>query len=67
MEIRSKLQVIKQTKESNCAAARAFHLTEKILRDRRKNEDIIKTKPAKKNSMKREITCWPDLENNVAK
>lgn len=62
-----KLKVIKKAKESNnCAAARAFDITEKMARDWRKNEDTIKKMPMKKCSMRRGIACWPDLENNVA-
>jgi transposase-like protein len=38
-----KLREIKMAKESNnCAAARAFDITEKMVREWRKNEDVIK-------------------------
>jgi hypothetical protein len=62
-----KLKVIKMAKEwNNCAAARAFDITEKMVREWRKNEDGIKRMPMEKFSMRRGIACWPDLENNVA-
>ena len=62
-----KLKVIEVAKESNnCAAARKFDVTEKMVREWRKKEDDIGQMPKNKCAMRRGITHWPKLENDVA-
>ena len=39
----------------NCAAARIFDVTEKMVRDWRKNEDNLRNMPEEKCAMKREV------------
>jgi len=51
---------------NNCAAARKFGVTEKMVRDSRKNEDILKKMPRKKCATRTGITRWPELENYIA-
>lgn len=66
-EVSLKLKVIELAKESNnCAALRTFDVTEKMVRNWRKTEDVLRKMPKKKCSMRRGITRWPDLENHVA-
>ena len=55
-----RLNAIEVTKASNnCAAARTFDVTEKMVREWRKNEDNLC-------AMRRGSTCWPQLEDHVA-
>ena len=62
-----KLKVIEVAKVSNnCAAARTFDVTEKIVRDWRRNEDNLRNMPKEKCAMRRGSTRWPQLEDYVA-
>ena len=62
-----KLKVIEVAKESNnCAAARKFDVTEKMVREWRKKEDDIRQMSKNKCAMRRGITHWPKLEDDVA-
>ena len=64
---RLKLKVIEVVKASNnCAAARTFDVTEKRVRDWRKNEDNVRNMPKEKCAMRRGGTRWPQLEDHVA-
>ena len=63
-----KLKVIEVAKASNnCAAARTFDVTEKLVRDWRKNEDKLRNMPKQKCTTRRESIRWPELEDHVAK
>ena len=58
-----KHKVIEVLKASNiCAAARTFDVTEKMVRDWRKNEDNVRNMPKEKCAMRRGSTGWPQLE-----
>ena len=62
-----KLKVINVAKGSNnCIAARKFDVTEKMVREWRKKEDDIREMPKNKCAMRRGITRWSKLEDNVA-
>ena len=41
-------------------------MTEKIVRDWRKNEDNLRNMPEEKCTMRRGSTHWPQLEDHVA-
>ncbi|KFD64659.1 hypothetical protein M514_20376 [Trichuris suis] len=59
-----KLTVIDMAKKTNsCAAARKYGVTEKMVRDWRRNEDALKTIPRSKCAMRSGAPFWPELEN----
>ena len=61
-----KLKVIEVAKASNnCAAARIFDVTEKMVRDWRMNEDDLKGMLKEKCAMRRGSLRWPQLEDRV--
>ena len=61
-----KQKVFEVTKTNNCAAARTFDVTEKMVRDWRNNEDNLRSMPKEKYAMRRGCTRWPQLEDYVA-
>ena len=62
-----RLKVIQLAKTSNnCAAARTFNVTEKMVRDWRMNEDNLRNMSKEKCAMRRGSTHWPQLEDHVA-
>ena len=62
-----KLKVVDVAKGSNnCAAARQFDVTEKMVREWRKKENDIRQMPKNKCAMRRGITRWSKLEDDVA-
>ena len=62
-----KLKVIAFAKESNnCAAARQYSVTEKMVRDWRKKEEILKTIPRSKCALRSGTAHWPALEKQVS-
>lgn len=62
-----KLNVIAYAKKhNNCAAAREYAVTEKVVRDWRIKEDILKKIPKSKCTMRRGNAHWPNLENYLA-
>ena len=59
-----KMTVIKVARASNnCATARTFNVTEKMVRDWRKNEDNLRNMPEEKCAMRRGCTRWPQLDH----
>ncbi|GAB1599650.1 hypothetical protein Ahia01_000242400 [Argonauta hians] len=62
-----KLKVVEVAKDSNnCAAARKFDVTEKMVREWRKKEDDLRKIPQNKCKMRKGSTPWPKLENEIA-
>ena len=62
-----KMKVIEVAMASNNrAAVRTFDVTEKIVRNWRKNEDYVRNMPKEKCAMRRGSTHWPQLEDHVA-
>ncbi|KFD45194.1 hypothetical protein M513_13929 [Trichuris suis] len=58
-----KLKVIDLAKKSNnCAASRKYGVTEKMVRDWRRNENALKTIPRSKCAMRSGAPFWPELE-----
>ena len=51
---------------NNCAAPRTFDVTEKVVRDWRKNEDNVRNMPEETCAMRRGSTHWSQLEEHVA-
>uniref|UniRef100_K7FGA6 HTH CENPB-type domain-containing protein n=1 Tax=Pelodiscus sinensis TaxID=13735 RepID=K7FGA6_PELSI len=62
-----KLKVVKFAKEhNNCAAARQYGVTEKMVRDWKANEDALKSMPSSKCALRRSTPHWSELEKHVA-
>lgn len=62
-----KLKVINFAKENNnCAAARQYGVTEKMVRDWKSNEKALKSMPRGKCALRRGTPHWPELEKHVA-
>ncbi|KFD61078.1 hypothetical protein M514_00672, partial [Trichuris suis] len=62
-----KLRVVEVAKEKgNCYAARQFDVHEKMVREWRKNEEVLKKLPSRKCALRGRTPSWPDLENHVA-
>lgn len=62
-----KLKVVNFAKEhNNCAAARRYGVTEKMVRDWKANEDALKSMPRSKCALRRGTPYWPELEKHVA-
>ena len=62
-----KMKVIEVAKTSNnCATARTFDVTEKMVIEWRMNEDNFTNMPKQKCAMRRGSTHWPQLEDRVA-
>jgi len=61
-----KLKVVQFAKSTNnCATSRKFDVNEKLIRDWKKCEDSLKSMPSKRCTMRRGISYWPELENNL--
>lgn len=61
-----KLKVVAFAIENNnCAAARRFDVSEKLVRDWKKNKSTIENMPKKKCALRGKPCQWPDLENVV--
>ncbi|KAM3844362.1 uncharacterized protein M6D78_002327 isoform 2-T4 [Vipera latastei] len=61
-----KLNVVKFAIEhNNCAAARQYGVTEKMVRDWKANEKGLKSMPRGKCALRRGTPHWPELEKHV--
>ena len=61
-----KLKVVQfANSTNNCAAYRKFDVNEKLIRGWKKCEDSLKSMPSKRCAMRRGISYWPELENNL--
>lgn len=66
-EVSFKLKVVNFAKKhKNCAAARQYGVTEKIVRDRKAKGDALKSMPRGKCALRRGTPRWPELEKHVA-
>ena len=62
-----KLKVVEFAKKTNnCAAAREYGISEKLVRDWKKSEDSLKEMPAKKCANRGAKPRWPELEKDVS-
>ncbi|KAL7988948.1 hypothetical protein Chor_007867 [Crotalus horridus] len=62
-----KLKVVNFAMEhNNCAAARQYGVTEKMVRDWKANEKALKSMPRGKCALRRGTSHWPELEKHVA-
>uniref|UniRef100_A0A3B3TFI6 HTH CENPB-type domain-containing protein n=1 Tax=Paramormyrops kingsleyae TaxID=1676925 RepID=A0A3B3TFI6_9TELE len=62
-----KLKVVNFAMEhNNCAAARQYGVTEKMVRDWKSNEKALKSMPRGKCALRRGAPHWPELKKHVA-
>ncbi|KAJ1086507.1 hypothetical protein NDU88_004529 [Pleurodeles waltl] len=62
-----KLKVVNFAMEhNNCAAARQYGVTEKMVRDWKANEKALRSMPRGKCALRRGTPHWPELEKHVA-
>nr|XP_008104014.1 PREDICTED: uncharacterized protein LOC103278093 isoform X7 [Anolis carolinensis] len=62
-----KLRVVNFAMEhNNCAAARQYGVTEKMVRDWKANEKALKSMPRGKCALRRGTPHWPELEKHIA-
>lgn len=62
-----KLKVVNFAMEhNNCAAARQYGVTEKMVRDWKSKEKALKSMPRGKCALRRGTPHWPELEKHVA-
>ncbi|KAG7162927.1 Pogo transposable element-like 88 [Homarus americanus] len=65
-EARFKLKVIAcANSTNNCAAARDYGISEKFVRDWKKNEDTINKMAKKKCALRHSKAQWPEIEEYV--
>jgi transposase-like protein len=62
-----KLEVVKYAEDNggNRAAGRQYAVSEKLVRDWRRNQDTIKEMPRKKRARRGKDALWPELEREL--